>query len=102
MSTATRRVAQIAKERNIPYEFVTVDLPTGEHKQQAHIAHHPFGQVPYISVRRPSLFLTPPPFLLLTRPRSLTAWLSSKTTVSSCSSRALSADTSRRSGPARS
>jgi len=49
ISTATRRVAQIAKERNIPYEFVTVDLPTGEHKQQVHIAHHPFGQVPYIT-----------------------------------------------------
>jgi len=63
ISTCTRRVAQIAKERNIPYELVSIDLPTGEHKQEAHVAHQPFGQVPYITVRRPSFFpYAPPPF----------------------------------------
>jgi len=42
----------IAKERNIPYEFTLVNFETGEHKQQPHLAHQPFGQVPYIAVRR--------------------------------------------------
>ena len=42
----------IAKERNIPYEFFLVNFETGEHKQQPHLAHQPFGQVPYIAVRR--------------------------------------------------
>ena len=44
----------IAKERNVPYEFVLVSFETGEHKQQAHLEHQPFGQVPYIAVRRVS------------------------------------------------
>jgi glutathione S-transferase len=52
-STCTRVVAVIAKERNIPFETVSnLDYKAGEHKQPAHLAHHPFGQVPYIAVRR--------------------------------------------------
>jgi len=47
--TCTRRVALIAKERNIPYEFVPINFATAEHKQPAHVEHQPFGQVPYIS-----------------------------------------------------
>jgi len=39
----------IAKERNIPYEFILVNFETGEHKQHPHLAHQPFGQVPYIA-----------------------------------------------------
>jgi hypothetical protein len=42
MSTCTRRVALIAKELNVPYEL----------KQPPHLQHQPFGQIPYISVRR--------------------------------------------------
>jgi len=41
----------IAKERNIPYEFIPVDLQKGDNKQPAYLEHHPFGQVPYITVR---------------------------------------------------
>jgi glutathione S-transferase len=52
MSTCTRKVAMIAKERNIPYQLVPVDYMVGEHKQPAHVEHQPFGQVPYIVVRR--------------------------------------------------
>jgi glutathione S-transferase len=51
LSGNTQRVALIAKERNIPYEVVSVDLRAGEHKQPMHVEHHPFGQVPYIIVR---------------------------------------------------
>ncbi|KAF8469884.1 glutathione S-transferase-like protein [Russula ochroleuca] len=46
--TCTRRVALIAKERNVPYRLITVDVKGGEHKQPAHLKHQPFGQVPYI------------------------------------------------------
>jgi glutathione S-transferase len=52
-STCTRRVALIAKERNIPYELVEVDFTVGQHKQPPHLQHQPFGQVPYITVRHP-------------------------------------------------
>ncbi|KAI0289106.1 glutathione S-transferase [Multifurca ochricompacta] len=38
----------VAKERNIPYEFVPVDFKLSEQKTLAHLEHHPFGQVPYI------------------------------------------------------
>ncbi|KAN0132163.1 glutathione S-transferase [Lactarius tabidus] len=47
-STYTNSVALIAKERNIPYTFVPVDLPKGEQKQASYLEHHPFGQVPYV------------------------------------------------------
>ena len=50
MSTCTRRVALIAKERNIPYEVVVVDFSKGEHKQPGYLQRQPFGQVPYIRV----------------------------------------------------
>ncbi|KAA1475510.1 glutathione S-transferase-like protein [Dentipellis sp. KUC8613] len=48
ISTCTRRVAVVAKEKNVPYEFVSVDLLNGEHKGAAYLAKQPFGQVPYI------------------------------------------------------
>ncbi|KAH9961826.1 glutathione S-transferase [Russula dissimulans] len=48
-TTSTRRVALIAKERSIPYEFVHIDITAAEHKQPAHVDHQPFGQVPYIT-----------------------------------------------------
>jgi len=47
-TTCTRRVAVIAKEHNIPYEYVQIDLMKAEHKQAGYLEHHPFGQVPYI------------------------------------------------------
>ena len=50
-STASNRVALIAKERGIPYEFIPVDLSKGEQKSASHLEHHPFGQVPYVIVR---------------------------------------------------
>ena len=61
MSTCTRTVAIIAEERNIPYEFVRINLQGGDHKQSAYLAHHPFGQVPYITVRL--LSQASPPYL---------------------------------------
>ena len=51
-STCTRRVAHIARERGIPYEVIPVNPAAGEHKTPAHRQHQPFGQVPYIVVRK--------------------------------------------------
>lgn len=50
MSTCTRRVALIAKERNVPYEVIAIDMKAAEHKQPPHLQHQPFGQIPYITV----------------------------------------------------
>ncbi|KIJ60368.1 hypothetical protein HYDPIDRAFT_117277 [Hydnomerulius pinastri MD-312] len=47
-STKTRSVAQICKEKEIPYELITVDLRAGEQKLPPHLAIQPFGQVPVI------------------------------------------------------
>ncbi len=58
-ATCARRVALICKERNIPYTFQAVDVLSGEHKSAAYKEHHPFGQVPYISVRRVSCLPCP-------------------------------------------
>ena len=48
MSTCTRRVLTTLIETGTPYELVVVDFGQGEHKQPAHLARQPFGQVPTI------------------------------------------------------
>jgi len=48
MSTCTRRVALILKEKNVPYELVVVDISKNENKNPSYLANQPFGQVPYI------------------------------------------------------
>jgi len=46
MSTCTRRVTTALHEAGVDYEMVVVDLTKGEHKQPAHLARNPFGQIP--------------------------------------------------------
>jgi len=46
MSTCTRKVLMTLAETNTPHEFELVDFAKGEHKQPAHMARQPFGQVP--------------------------------------------------------
>ena len=48
MFTCTRRVRCVLEEMGLPYELVLVDLSKGEHKQPAHLAIQPFGQVPVL------------------------------------------------------
>jgi glutathione S-transferase len=48
MSTCTRKVLTTLLETNTPYELFMVDFAKGEHKQPAHMARQPFGQVPTI------------------------------------------------------
>ncbi|MEI9939160.1 MAG: glutathione S-transferase N-terminal domain-containing protein [Pseudomonadota bacterium] len=45
-STCTRKVLMTLNETNTPFELVLVDFAKGEHKQPAHLARQPFGQVP--------------------------------------------------------
>ena len=46
VSTCTRRVLLALNETRTPFELVVIDIPKGEHKQPAHLARQPFGQVP--------------------------------------------------------
>jgi glutathione S-transferase len=48
MSTCTRKVAATLVEKHVPFEFVSVDIFKGEHKQPAHLKNQPFGVVPFI------------------------------------------------------
>jgi glutathione S-transferase len=51
VSTCTRRVAVVLKEKEVPYEFIPVDVMKGENKTPEYLTKQPFGQVPYIDVR---------------------------------------------------
>ena len=42
------RVALVLKEKNIPFEFVPVDILAHEHKTSEHLKNQPFGQTPFI------------------------------------------------------
>ena len=48
MSTCTRLVALVCKEKEIPYTLVSIDLTKGEQKAPGFTKFQPFGQVPYI------------------------------------------------------
>ncbi|KDP28124.1 hypothetical protein JCGZ_13895 [Jatropha curcas] len=46
ISTATQRVLATLYEKDLEFEFVHIDLATGEHKREPFISLNPFGQVP--------------------------------------------------------
>ena len=46
VSTCTRKVLMTLHETNTPFELQVIDFAVGAHKQPAHLAHQPFGQVP--------------------------------------------------------
>ncbi|MEP7052579.1 MAG: glutathione S-transferase N-terminal domain-containing protein [Pseudomonadota bacterium] len=46
VSTCTRKVLMTLHETNTPFELEVIDFAKGEHKQPAHLARQPFGQVP--------------------------------------------------------
>ena len=51
LSTCTRRVATVLKEKNVPYELKPIDLAKGEHKDPKYMEElQPFGQVPVLKV----------------------------------------------------
>jgi glutathione S-transferase len=47
-STCTRKVLMTARETGTPFELEVIDFGKREHKQPAHLARQPFGQVPAI------------------------------------------------------
>ncbi|KAF8806025.1 thioredoxin-like protein [Phlegmacium glaucopus] len=47
-SPFVRLVAMVLLEKQVPFEFVPVDMAKGEHKSPEYLSKHPFGQVPYI------------------------------------------------------
>ncbi len=48
-STYVRTVRMVLAEKGAAYELVPVDLMTGENKQPAHLARHPFGKIPAVA-----------------------------------------------------
>ena len=48
LSTCTRTVATVLHEKNVPFQFIPVDISKGEQKAPEYVAKQPFGQVPYI------------------------------------------------------
>ena len=44
----TALVAMVLREKEVPFEFVVVDMLADEHKSAEYIALQPFGQVPVI------------------------------------------------------
>jgi len=48
ISPPSRLVAAVLYEKEIQFEFISVDLFKGEHKKPEYVAKNPFGQVPCI------------------------------------------------------
>lgn len=46
MSTCTRKVLTTLAELNLPFEMSVVNIGSGQHKQEAHLRHQPFGRIP--------------------------------------------------------
>ncbi|KAJ7234999.1 glutathione S-transferase [Mycena rebaudengoi] len=51
-STCTKRVATVLIEKKVAFEFIAIDRSKGEHKSKEFMAYQPFGQDPYIRLRR--------------------------------------------------
>ncbi len=48
ISTCTKRVGVVLHEKNIPFEFHSLDLSKNEHKSPEYKEKQPFGQAPYL------------------------------------------------------
>ncbi|KAG6843434.1 hypothetical protein H0H93_001051, partial [Arthromyces matolae] len=48
VATCTQRVVTVLKEKQVPFEFVAVDMANGEHKSAAYLEKQPFGQIPVL------------------------------------------------------
>lgn len=47
-SSASKRVSAVLNEKNVPFEFVMVDMGKGEHKAPPTITNQPWGALPWI------------------------------------------------------
>ena len=48
ISPWVRLVAAVLKEKEVPFEFIPVNMSKREHKSPEYLSKQPFGQVPYI------------------------------------------------------
>lgn len=48
ISTAARIAAIVLYEKEIPFEYINLDLPSGQHRTPEYLAIQPFGQIPCI------------------------------------------------------
>jgi len=48
VSSCSKRVFTVMKEKGLDYELVPIDLMKGEHKAPEYMEKQPFGQVPYL------------------------------------------------------
>ena len=48
LSTCTLSVAIVFHEKQVPFEFHSIDFAKGEHKSPEYLRKQPFGQVPYL------------------------------------------------------
>ncbi|KAF9049651.1 thioredoxin-like protein [Hymenopellis radicata] len=48
VSTCTKRVAVVLREKKVPFELHPINLASREQKSPEYLAKQPFGQVPYI------------------------------------------------------
>ena len=51
-----RLVVTVLLEKQVPFELVSVDFASGEHKSPEYLEKHPFGQIPYIVCDSLNLF----------------------------------------------
>lgn len=56
-STNGLRVALILREKQVPFEFVPVDVVKGEHKDPAYKQNHPFGTISPLAELREELMM---------------------------------------------
>ncbi|GKZ48429.1 hypothetical protein AbraIFM66951_000490 [Aspergillus brasiliensis] len=48
LSICTRRVLLVLAEKNVKFEFQTIDFLRGEHKESSYLESHPFGVIPLL------------------------------------------------------
>ena len=49
-SGCTQRVLAMLAEKGVDAEIVLIDMSTGQHKQDEHLARHPFGVIPALQI----------------------------------------------------
>ncbi|RKO84852.1 glutathione S-transferase [Blyttiomyces helicus] len=50
VSTCTQKVVMALNEKNIPFEFININVLKKEQKTPEHVARHPFGKIPVLEL----------------------------------------------------
>ena len=57
-ATCAKRVVTVLKEKEVPFEFHSVDISQNEQKLPEYLKKQPFGQVPYLVSYSSTLILS--------------------------------------------